>query len=60
LREFHARLSQVLQSLPMAVEIVYVNDGSHDDSSGILRRCARAMATLRCWSYRATSAKRQR
>lgn len=32
LPEFHRRLSAVLDSIPMAVEVIYVNDGSQDDT----------------------------
>jgi glycosyltransferase involved in cell wall biosynthesis len=35
---FHARLSTVLSRLAMAAEIVYVDDGSADGSSDLLRR----------------------
>jgi glycosyltransferase involved in cell wall biosynthesis len=37
LPEFHRRLVAVLDGLPALAEIVYVNDGSHDGSSGLLR-----------------------
>ena len=37
LPEFHRRLDEVLGGVPMAVEIVYVNDGSEDDTLSLLR-----------------------
>lgn len=37
LPEFHRRLSQVLDGLSLASEIVYVNDGSRDATASILR-----------------------
>jgi len=36
LPEFHSRLSQVLDGLTLDSEIIYVNDGSEDDSLSIL------------------------
>lgn len=36
--EFHRRLSRVISELGMEFEIIYVNDGSTDDSLGILRQ----------------------
>jgi polyisoprenyl-phosphate glycosyltransferase len=36
LREFHERLSAVLSSLPFAFEVVYVNDGSADDTLEVI------------------------
>jgi glycosyltransferase involved in cell wall biosynthesis len=36
LREFHERLSAVVSSLPFACEVVYVNDGSADDTLEII------------------------
>ena len=38
LAEFHRRLAAVLERLPARAEIVYVNDGSTDDSLGLIRR----------------------
>jgi glycosyltransferase involved in cell wall biosynthesis len=38
LNEFHKRLAAVLDSVSMTIEIVYVNDGSIDDTLGIMRR----------------------
>ena len=38
LPEFHRRLSAVLDTVPMATEIVYVNDGSQDDTLAELQR----------------------
>ena len=35
---FHDRLSAALAELPLSIEIVYVNDGSRDDTLPILRR----------------------
>lgn len=35
--EFHKRLAAVLDSLPQTIEIIYVNDGSRDNSLAILR-----------------------
>jgi glycosyltransferase involved in cell wall biosynthesis len=34
---FHGRLASVLDSLAMESEIIYINDGSRDDTLGILR-----------------------
>ena len=34
--EFHRRVSAVLNQLPMRSEIVYVNDGSHDETLNLL------------------------
>ena len=36
--EFHQRITQVMQSLNMAWEVVYVNDGSHDQTLDKLRQ----------------------
>lgn len=38
LPEFHKRLSAVLETLGSAIEIVYINDGSSDESAAALRR----------------------
>ena len=38
LPEFHARITRVLDGLTMASEIIYVNDGSQDDSLGLLNK----------------------
>ena len=38
LPEFHQRLSQVLDKIPMQTEIIYVNDGSHDRTLDILQQ----------------------
>ena len=38
LPEFHRRLSAVLDSLSLPSEIIYVNDGSRDETLSILRR----------------------
>jgi len=35
---FHKRLSTVLDSLKMDVEVIYVNDGSHDNTLGIVEK----------------------
>lgn len=40
LPHFHARLSAVLQDLPLQAEIVYVNDGSIDSTLDIMRNIA--------------------
>ena len=40
LPHFHARLSAVLQDLPLKVEIVYVNDGSIDATLDVMRQFA--------------------
>ena len=40
LPHFHARLSAVLQNLPLLAEIVYVNDGSSDATLDIMRNLA--------------------
>lgn len=40
LPEFHKRLSAVLDSLPERAEIVYVNDGSTDDTLTVMRKLA--------------------
>lgn len=37
LPEFHRRLSEVLRSLPLRAEVVYVNDGSTDSTITVLR-----------------------
>ncbi len=37
LQEFHRRISTVLESLPYRAEVVYVNDGSTDESIKILK-----------------------
>lgn len=37
LAEFHRRLSAVLDGLPLAAEVIYVNDGSSDASMALLR-----------------------
>ena len=36
LLQFHERLSAVLNKLSMAIEIIYVNDGSQDDTLAII------------------------
>lgn len=48
LGEFHRRLSAVLGTIPADVEIVYVNDGSRDDSISVLNqlRTADSRVTL--------------
>src|ERR1044071_505991 len=38
LPEFHRRLTAVLAGLTMASEIIYINDGSRDETLLILRR----------------------
>lgn len=40
LPHFHARLSAVLQDLPLRAEIVYVNDGSNDATLEVMRQLA--------------------
>ncbi|MBK6865249.1 MAG: glycosyltransferase family 2 protein [Ideonella sp.] len=40
--DFHRRLAAVLQALTVSAEIVYVNDGSRDDSMRLLRAFADA------------------
>lgn len=37
LTEFHKRVSEVLDSIPIDAEIIYVNDGSNDNSLTIMR-----------------------
>jgi glycosyltransferase involved in cell wall biosynthesis len=37
LTEFHKRISEVLDSIPIDAEIIYVNDGSNDNSLTIMR-----------------------
>ncbi len=37
LTEFHKRISEVLDSIPIAAEIIYVNDGSNDNSLTVMR-----------------------
>ena len=37
LLQFHSRLSKVLQALPVSVEVIYINDGSVDDTIDVLR-----------------------
>ncbi len=41
LHAFHARLGPVLDGLEETVSVLYVNDGSTDDSAGIIARLAR-------------------
>ena len=38
LTEFHHRLAAVLDGLPLTAEVVYVNDGSTDDTLAVLHR----------------------
>jgi polyisoprenyl-phosphate glycosyltransferase len=38
LTEFHSRLARVLESMQMGAEIVFVNDGSTDDSLEVMQR----------------------
>lgn len=38
LPEFHRRLTEVLDSLPLIAEIIYVNDGSSDETAAIICR----------------------
>lgn len=38
LGEFHVRLRKTLDTLPLASEILFVNDGSRDDTGAVLRR----------------------
>ncbi len=40
--EFHARLSSVLETIPMDAEILYVNDGSHDGTMELLNELHRS------------------
>lgn len=40
LPSFHARLSAVLQGLPLQAEVVYVNDGSSDTTLDVMRKLA--------------------
>lgn len=50
LREFHARLSAVLDGLDLESEVLYVDDGSRDDTyaiMGSLRDADRRVSTLR-------------
>lgn len=50
LREFHARLSAVFDRLDLACSVLYVDDGSRDDTYAIMRALADAdarVATLR-------------
>jgi polyisoprenyl-phosphate glycosyltransferase len=37
LHELHRRLTQVIDGISVSAEFVYVNDGSHDDTSQVLR-----------------------
>jgi len=37
LAEFHRRLLRVLDGLELEAEVIYVNDGSHDNTVGVLR-----------------------
>ena len=47
LPEFHHRLMLVLSALPVAYEVLYVNDGSHDGSDELLEQFCRA-PRVRC------------
>ncbi|WP_045883159.1 glycosyltransferase family 2 protein [Pseudomonas chlororaphis] len=47
LPEFHRRLMLVMQTLPLAYEVLYVNDGSQDGSSELLEVFCRA-PRIRC------------
>ena len=38
LEEFHSRLSGVLGKMPVNSEIIYINDGSKDNTLALLRR----------------------
>ena len=60
LPEFHRRLTAVLDGIPGAAEIVYVNDGSRDGSRRCWRSCAAAMRGSPSSTCRATSARKWR
>ena len=38
IEEFHARVTAVLETLPATREVIYVDDGSRDDTLGVLQR----------------------
>lgn len=46
LAEFHGRLSNVLGSLPVVAEVIYINDGSSDHTLDELRRLKRLDARV--------------
>ena len=46
IQEFHRRLVAVLDALPVRSEVVYVNDGSRDDSMRLLREFGAADARV--------------
>lgn len=51
LREFYAQTSQVLQSLVWDYELIFVNDGSRDDSLLILEELARSDVRVKVLSF---------
>jgi glycosyltransferase involved in cell wall biosynthesis len=52
LRPLHARLDEVLQKLDRTAEIIYVDDGSTDDSLNVLRELARLDPRVRVIALR--------
>ena len=48
LPEFHRRLTQVLDALPELCEIVYVDDGSDDQSVALIQAQPSGSSTVRC------------
>jgi glycosyltransferase involved in cell wall biosynthesis len=58
LRTFHQRLQQVLAGLPLDSGVLYVDDGSRDDSWQVIQSLVALGRTSAPSSFRATSARR--